>query len=159
MFSFSSLFLASQLLLSSGAGKETTPDNSSSVETEKEGNVMEEKRRFSRIRFIEKSFIEMDNRMVEVRLLDISLKGALIEFISDVALQKGDIRELTFHLGDSEIILQFKTEAVHCRGNKAGLKFIGMDLDTMIHLRSLIEARILDPEKVQHELGFLLENN
>jgi hypothetical protein len=120
---------------------------------------MDEKRRFSRIRFIEKSFIEIDNRMVEVNLLDISLKGALIEFGSEVTIQKGDVRDLIFHLGNAEIILQFKTETVHCRGNQAGLKFIGMDLDTMMHLRSLIEARTLDPEKVRHELGFLIDHN
>jgi hypothetical protein len=33
-----------------------------------------------------------------------------------------------------------------------------MDLDTMIHLRSLMEARTVNPEQVRHELSFLMED-
>jgi len=118
---------------------------------------MNEKRRFSRITFIEKSFIEAGGITFEVNLLDISLKGALIEVGDDVAIQKGDTLQLTFHLGKGEIILQFKAEVIHRQESRAGLKFTGTDLDTMIHLRSLIEARTMDPDKVKDELGFLIE--
>jgi hypothetical protein len=118
---------------------------------------MNEKRRFSRITFIEKSFIEAGGITVEVNLLDISLKGALIEVGDNVAIQKGDTLQLTFHLGKAEIILQFEAEVIHRDETKAGLKFIKTDLDTMIHLRSLIEARTMDPDKVRDELGFLIE--
>jgi hypothetical protein len=82
----------------------------------------------------------------------------LVEFETDIAIEKGDTLQLTFHLGNTEIILQFRTEVVHCHKNRVGMKFVETDLDTMIHLRSLIEARTMDPEKVRDELGFLIES-
>jgi len=118
---------------------------------------MNEKRRFSRVTFIEKSFIEVGGTTVEVNLLDISLKGALIEVEDDIAIQKGDTLQLTFHLGKAEIIMQFKAEVIHRDETRAGLKFIETGLATMIHLRSLMEARTMDPDKVRDELGFLIE--
>ena len=120
--------------------------------------IMNEKRRFSRITFVVNSFIEAGGTTIEVNLLDISLKGALIEIGDNVAIQKGDTLQLTTHLGESEIILQFKAEVIHRDESRAGLKFIETDLDTMIHLRSLIEARTMDPDKIRDELGFLMEN-
>lgn len=115
-------------------------------------------RRFSRITLIEKSFVEFAGRTIEVSLVDVSLKGALVEFETDIAIGKGDTLQLTFHLGNTEIILRFGTEVVHCHKNRVGVKFVETDLDTMIHLRSLIEARTMDPEKVRDELGFLIES-
>jgi hypothetical protein len=114
-------------------------------------------RRFSRITLIEKSFVEFVGRSIEVSLVDVSLKGALVEFETDNAIRKGDILRLAFHLGNTDIILRFKAEVVHSHKNRVGVKFTETDLDTMIHLRSLIEARTMDPEKVRDELGFLIE--
>ena len=120
---------------------------------------MNDKRRFSRVKFIENSFIETGGKTVEVNLLDISLKGAMIEIGDDIAIHNGDTLQLTFHLGKADIILQFKAEVIHRQETRAGLKFTGTDLDTMIHLRSLMEARTMDPDKVRDELGFLIEGS
>lgn len=120
---------------------------------------MNNQRRFSRIKCIEKSIVETDSRTVQVQLLDISLKGALIEHPQDLAVQRGNRWKLLFRLDSSDIVLQFGTEVVHCSGTHAGVKFIETDLDTMIHLRSLIEARSVNPEQVKHELSFLTDNN
>lgn len=120
---------------------------------------MSEHRRFSRIKCVEKSIVETDSRTVQVRLLDISLKGALIEHGEDLAVGLGDRWKLLFRLDNSDIVLQFETEAVHCSGTHTGVKFVETDLDTMIHLRSLLEARSVNPEQVKHELSFLTDND
>jgi len=120
---------------------------------------MSEQRRFSRIKCIEKSIVETDSRTVQVQLLDISLKGALIDHGGDLPAQPGDRWTLLFRLNSSDIVLQFGTEAVHCSGTLAGVKFVETDLDTMIHLRSLLEARSVNPEQVRHELSFLADKD
>jgi hypothetical protein len=118
---------------------------------------MPNKRRFSRVKCIEKSIVETDSGPREVMLHDISLKGALVEIGSDLPVREGERWKLLFQLDHSDVVLQFEAEVVHCRENLAGVKFVEMDLDTMIHLRSLMEARTVNPEQVRHELSFLMD--
>jgi hypothetical protein len=119
---------------------------------------MSDKRRFSRVKCVEKSIVETGSDTVEVRLHDISLKGALVEHAGDLTVERGDTWKMFFQLNHSDIVLQFDVQVVHCRDNLAGVKFTEMDLDTMIHLRSLMEARTVNPEQVRHELSFLMED-
>ena len=114
-------------------------------------------RRFSRVKCVEKSIVETASGPCEVRLLDISLKGALIEHDPALPVTKGDRWKLLFQLDHSDIVLEFGVEVVHCRENLAGVKFVEVDLDTMIHLRSLMEARTVNPDQVRYELEFLLD--
>lgn len=122
------------------------------------GGSMSDKRRFSRVKCVEKSIVETGSDTVEVRLHDISLKGALVEHAGDLTVERGDTWKMFFQLNHSDIVLQFDVQVVHCRDNLAGVKFTEMDLDTMIHLRSLMEARTVNPEQVRHELSFLMED-
>jgi hypothetical protein len=102
--------------------------------------------------------VETGSGISDVRLLDISLKGALVEHGSDLSVRRGDRLKLVFRLDHSDIVLQFDAEVVHCHEMTAGVKFVEMDLDTLTHLRSLMEARTVNPELVRHELSFLVED-
>jgi hypothetical protein len=114
-------------------------------------------RRFSRVKCVEKSIVETASGPCEVRLLDISLKGALVEHDPALPVTKCDRWKLLFQLDHSDIVLEFVVEVVHCHENLAGVKFVEVDLDTMIHLRSLMEARTVNPDQVRYELEFLLD--
>jgi hypothetical protein len=118
-----------------------------------------EKRRFTRIMFEEKCVMEFDDRSADARLLNISLKGATVKFEEDVALRQGEDWRLSFHLGNPDFILQFGVKVVHSCGNFAGVKFVETDLNTMFHLRNLLEARTADSEQVRRELDFLFEDD
>jgi len=121
--------------------------------------MSEQKRRFSRVKCVEKSIVETAEGSNAVTLLDISLKGALVEHDATLAVQLGDRWNLLFQLENSDIVLRFRAEVVHFRDTLAGVKFVEMDLDTLIHLRSLLEARTVDPDQVRHELAFLLDDD
>jgi hypothetical protein len=119
---------------------------------------MSNKRRFSRIKCVEKCIVETANGPISVKLLDIALKGALVEHGSDLPANPGDRWKLLYQLDGSNIVLEFAAEVVHCRGDQTGVKFIEMDLDTMTHLRSLMEARTVNPEQVRYELELFLDD-
>jgi len=120
---------------------------------------MSDKRRFSRIKCVEKSIVETGSAAVEVTLLDISLKGALIDHGGGLRPAPGDAWKLFFQLDHSDIVMRFDVRVIHCRDHLAGVKFTEMDLDTLIHLRSLMEARTVDPDTVRDELAFLVEED
>lgn len=115
-------------------------------------------RRFSRVKCVETCIVETASGPCEVKLLDISLRGALLEHDAALTVTKGDRWKLFFQLEHSDIVLEFGVEVIHCRENLAGIKFVEVDLDTMIHLRSLMEARTVNPDQVRYELEFLLDD-
>lgn len=117
------------------------------------------KRRFSRVSFAEKSIIEFQGSSFDVDILNISLKGALVQLADGFTCRQGDNWKLSFQLGNSDIVMEFMAVVVHTSGSQAGVKFLETDLNTMIHLRNLMEARTMDPEKVRGELDFLIETD
>jgi hypothetical protein len=116
-----------------------------------------EKRRFSRIEFEEKCVVEGGGNTIEARLLNVSLKGALIEFDGEIAFQMGERCRLSFNLGNADFYLEFMVEIVHCSDSLAGVRFVEADLNTMIHLRNLLEARTGDPLLVKRELDYFVD--
>ncbi len=117
---------------------------------------MEEKRRFSRIACDEKIFVEFEKSSHEARILDISLKGALVELTDDILIPEGYRCNMELKLSNSDITLQFHAEVVHSRKNLLGVRYVHIDLDTMIHLRAIMEARTANPQQVTDELAFLI---
>ena len=61
------------------------------------------------------------------------------------------------HFPSSEITLTFNAELVHNHQNKLGLKFWSTDINTMTHLRRLLELNVADYDAITHELSFLVE--
>jgi c-di-GMP-binding flagellar brake protein YcgR len=115
---------------------------------------MVERRQFNRVTCEEKVLINFDGSIIRAKLLDISLKGAMVEFENDVTFQHGDVFNITLSLDNSDIVLQFGSKVMHRSHNVVGVKFIHIDLDSMIHLRSFIEVRSPDPEQVAKEFEY-----
>jgi len=116
---------------------------------------MIEKRLFQRIRFAVSTEVEINGIRYETRLVDISLKGALLEFSHDDVLDKGLPCHLIVHLDMSDVTLSFTGVVAHSHDNLTGIKFITIDIDTMMHLRSLLELNSGDPDLVRSELNAL----
>jgi len=121
---------------------------------------MEEKREFTRIVCKMKASVQIDDLIiVDANTMNISLNGALFELADHCVVNKGDNWELTFILPDSDIRLQFKTEVIHSTGKIVGVRFIPMDAETMIHLKSLMTGKTSNPEHVERELELLNQIN
>jgi PilZ domain-containing protein len=117
---------------------------------------MPEHRLFHRIRFVVKTDIEINGKSCEAVLVDISLKGALITFPDELHPETGLPCQLTIHLDDSDIKLTFSGEVIHTHENLTGIKFTLIDLDSMIHLRRLLELNSTNPDQVRSELNSLI---
>jgi hypothetical protein len=118
---------------------------------------MSERRNFQRVPFTTKAEIHGNNKKYTGKLLDISLKGALIAGTVPIELEAGSHCELTIHLPETEIVLNFEAELVHCTDNKLGFKFTGEDTETAIHLRRLLELNIGSSDEVEKEIAFWLK--
>ncbi len=116
---------------------------------------MKEQRQFSRVDFNTKTYIVYQDKRINAKLLDISLKGALFEVGQVVLINKGQECTLEIQLGEGEIVLNIRAELVHIKKNHFGFKFQSIDLDSLAHLRRLMEVNLGNTELIGQELFFL----
>jgi hypothetical protein len=109
-------------------------------------------RHFRRVPFATEATLVAGHQRQYCQLLDIALKGALLESLEPLALPIGTRAHLSVPLPDSEIELAFDVELMHQEGNHYGFKFLHENLQTLTHLRTLLELNTGDPEGVRSEL-------
>ena len=116
---------------------------------------MEERRKFIRVKFLTQVEVIYFDNSYKAELLDISLNGALIHPKNEIPMGLGNTCDLKIGLAAKDLTLDFKVELVHLNGDKFGLKFLTQDIDTMTHLRRLLELNVSDHDRITHELTFL----
>jgi len=117
-----------------------------------------EQRHFSRISFhadVQLHFTLSDFVQAAI-LLDISLKGALIETLQPVNPDKGNICSLTLSLSEVGEYIIMEGKVVHHRGNNIGIECQHIDMDSMINLRRLVELNLGEPGLLERELTEIL---
>jgi len=75
----------------------------------------------------EKGILHFDDHAVEVKVLALSPKGALIDMGNKVRLLANDKFKLSIKPGNSIILLNFEGVVVQCRDNLAGVKFVPVE--------------------------------
>ena len=83
-----------------------------------------EKRRFKRLYFEEDGIVQLDKNTVQVTLLNISAKGALIKFLNKVSIRKHDTFDLSFYPVKSSMIIKCACEIIYCCNKLAGVMFV-----------------------------------
>lgn len=118
--------------------------------------MTKERRQFSRVAFQSQCFIILGNKKIAGALDDISIKGALVYVEAETGVKSHDDCIFELNLTGTDITIHIEAKAVYVKDNHYGLKFGNMELESMTHLRRLIELNIGDSNKVQQELFFLI---
>lgn len=111
-----------------------------------------EQRRFKRIPF------DMPGRIVStttVRVIDVSLKGALIVKPPKWKGSKGDPISIEIPLDSDASVIRMDMRIAHVDAGRIGLVCEHIDLDSITHLRRLVELNLGDDELLQRELAEL----
>ena len=115
-----------------------------------------DRRRFRRIAFDAKTKLQQNGQEWPVQLVDLSLKGLLAQRPED---WKGNIK-LPFTVDirlDPEAHIKMQVQLTHEANGQLGFVCTNIDLDSIKHLRRLIELNLGDQEELERELGALLE--
>lgn len=112
-------------------------------------------RRFSRILFSSEASLEQDNVVFNTQVLDLSLKGALINRPSDWSGDIGSHAVLTFKLAQSDLELIMEVTVAHIHPSSIGLRCERIDIDSASHLRRLLELNLGDADLLSRELSEL----
>lgn len=109
-------------------------------------------RQFRRVPFEAEVQLAAGEHSWSCRLLDIALKGALLESPVPLNLPPETMARIAIPLPGSAITLDFQAMLAHQEATHLGFKFLHEDLDTLTHLRTLLELNTGDPEGIRSEL-------
>jgi hypothetical protein len=112
-------------------------------------------RNYARIPFATEVLLHLHGKNVKVHLVDIALKGALVqtEAIDGVALHDKCRLELPLDkVGD---VIAMSGIVVHLEGQHIGIECQDIDLTSLTHLRRLVELNTGDADLMNRELSHL----
>ena len=113
-----------------------------------------ERRHFVRVQFDSPAQLTCAQGVFDVQVLDLSLKGALLLATNRISLATGTPCQLTVQLSEQDHIAM-RMEVVHTEGPSMGLRCDSIDLDSVTHLRRLIELQLGDPALLERDLAEL----
>lgn len=114
-----------------------------------------EKRNFTRIRLEGDAILETEERIFSSQLIDISLKGALIVRPADCHLIPPKPCALRLQLLDSEVVIEMGGHIAHLHDEMVGICCDKIDLDSITHLRRIVELNLGDSSLLERELAEL----
>ena len=115
-------------------------------------------RRFRRIPFAAEVKVQLGESCWAAELLDVAMKGALIGSLAELPLSIGAQPMIIISLPGTTISLDFKAELVHAENQRYGFKFLSENLETLGHLRKMIELNTGDAETTRSELSSWLKD-
>lgn len=115
-----------------------------------------ERRQFSRINFDADVTLTQEGRSFSAQLADVSLNGVLLSTPEQYQLRTDMPCTLGIALADSAVI-QMQVTLVHSSSSFLGFHCTSIDMDSIIHLRRLIEVNLDDPQASERVLSELLK--
>ncbi|AXO89908.1 PilZ domain-containing protein [Pseudomonas sp. K1(2024)] len=116
----------------------------------------DERRRFQRIAFDAPTELRQGERRWPVTLLDLSLKGLLVERPEAWEADLSQDFEAIIHL-DKATEVRMQVELRHEEPERLGFICLYIDLESMSHLHRLVELNLADSTEMMRELRELIE--
>jgi len=115
-----------------------------------------ERRHYVRVGFEAPALLTTATAAYSVQVLDLSLKGALLMAPATAQLKAGMLCQLTVPLAEDGNHIAMSAEVAHVEGLHTGLQCRSIDLDSVTHLRRLIELQLGDPALLERDLAELM---
>jgi hypothetical protein len=115
-----------------------------------------DRRRFKRIAFDAKTELSQGEFIWPVKLIDLSLKGLLIERPEPWLGNVEKDFSVDIHLNDDNDI-KMDVQLTHDVHGQLGFVCRHISLDSIERLRRLVEFNLGDPQELERELGALIE--
>lgn len=125
----------------------------------------EQRRHFSRVSFQDGCTLQINDTALSCNVLDLSLRGALLNLpasiLAGLALARGTPCTLTITLepdGDAQVVMSAQIAHHDTSGDTLhlGISCREIDLDSITHLRRLVELNLGDAELLEREVALLV---
>jgi hypothetical protein len=116
----------------------------------------DERRRFQRIEFDATTELRQGLQRWPTKLLDVSLKGLLVERPANWEADLTQDFEAIIHL-DPSTRVEMQVELRHEEPSRLGFVCLYIDIDSMTHVHRLVELNVADSTEMMRELRQLIE--
>jgi hypothetical protein len=114
-----------------------------------------ERRRFHRVLLDAPATIVRDETAYTTTLIDISLKGALLNTPEDWPGKPGDELSIEVMLNNIDAVISMRAVCAHEESQHIGVRCKEIDMESIVLLRRLIELNIADEAQLQRDLESL----
>jgi len=118
-----------------------------------------ERRQFNRVVFNTTANFYADKRKVECQIIDLSIQGVLLELLDPAEVEVGTAYQLEIPLGERKELISMELELMHLENKTLGLMCSFIDLESITHLRRLVELNLGDSELLERDFSALLDDN
>lgn len=115
----------------------------------------QDRRQFTRVGFAAEIDVLQEGNSLRAELLDISLNGLLVRTPAEYHIRSDMPCTVQIKLTD-ESMIQMQVALVHSGHHHLGFHCTSIDMDSIIHLRRLIELNMDDPCAAERVLGELI---
>jgi hypothetical protein len=121
-------------------------------------NTHDDRRHFSRVPFHSQAHIQSENgfQYQHCDVIDVSLHGLLIAKPSNWSGQLHDQFTVELVLDNGQVTISMSASVAHIDTNSIGFICEHIDLDSISHLKRLVELNLGDSELLQRELSSLI---
>ena len=113
-----------------------------------------ERRNYNRIPFTAEILMQCGDAEWSCNLLDISLKGMLVEPPENIDIDLNNPCGMALFLGE-DVSIHARVNIAHTNNENWGLKWLQIDVTSLQHLRRLIELNTNNPAMLIRELSEL----
>jgi hypothetical protein len=117
------------------------------------------RRLFTRIPFEAEVVLGTRSGRHACSLVDISLKGALVEQAQPWDMASGEPCSLSVKLAADGTAIDMTGEVAHVEQNRLGLRCTEIDLDSVTNLRRLVELNLGDEDALHREIHAMLRGS
>ena len=119
-------------------------------------DIPSERRRFKRVTFNARTELSQAAHRWPVELIDLSFKGLLVQRPDPWSGDREQPFEVDIHL-DEGVAIHMQVRFAHADQRQLGFHCLHIDLDSVSHLRRLIELNLGDEQALERELSALLQ--
>lgn len=120
-----------------------------------ENDKQDERRQFSRILFNAECTLHQNDMEWPTEVLDVSLKGLLVQKPDHITIDAEQSCEATIKLAGSENVIIMSLDFSHQDEHTLGFRCKYIDIDSMTHLKRLVELNLGSAEILKRELEAL----
>lgn len=118
--------------------------------------ISTERRQFARVAFAAGAELITTQEHLRCQVIDISLKGVLLQLPAGHRPQAGMPCLVKLPLSTGDVVIAMAGELAHVENGHAGVLCRSIDLESITHLRRLIEVNLGDPAASERELKALI---
>jgi hypothetical protein len=121
--------------------------------------TIDERRNFSRIPFHAQAHVHADKGELHLNceVLDVSLNGILIVKPDGWRGQLTDNYKIDLVLESAQLVIKMSAAVAHIDGGSIGFICKNIDLDSISHLKRLVELNLGDEDLLHRELASLIQ--